>query len=67
MEILVVETTLTDGSKVYAVNFAGIHESGAVLTVKVDCISEHAAKSLRDNLDAAYTAVWVDNSPRVPS
>lgn len=61
MEFTIVETTLSDSSKVYAVHFPGVHESGAVLTVVIDCVDEAAAKTLRDNLDAAYTAVWVND------
>jgi hypothetical protein len=64
MEFTIVETVLSDNSKVYAVHFPGVHESGAVLTVAIDCVSEHAAKTLRDNLDAAYTAVWVNDRVR---
>lgn len=61
MKFEIVETTLSDGSKVYALHFPGIHESGVVLTVVVDCVSEHAAKLLRDNLDAAYSAIWIND------
>lgn len=61
MEFTIVETTLSDSSKVYAVHFPGVYESGKVQTVVIDCVSEAAAKTLRDNLDAAYTAVWVND------
>jgi hypothetical protein len=65
MNIEVVETKLSDNSKVYAVHFPGVHETGAVLTVVVDCVSEAAAKTLRDNLDAAYAAVWINDRVQV--
>jgi hypothetical protein len=61
VEFNIIETTLTDSSKVYALQFAGVHQSGAVLNIVIDCVSEAAAKSLRDNIDATYTSVWIND------
>ncbi len=62
----IVEDTLTDGSKVYAVACRAVDDKGNAVVVKIDAIDQHAAILLEASLKCHASEITVDPVDQKP-
>lgn len=60
MNTMIQEGTLSDGSKVYAVQVTNFNVEEEVGTILINCVDKKAARALQDVLDTAFSEYSID-------